>query len=94
MRREMVTVEAVRSAGINAQFMLNEDSAEADGVYERFCNGSAAVCREYTVCLHGVPVSVVETDAHALVFYCEYVIENGVETEEVDCAVVSIFKLN
>lgn len=94
MRREMVNLEAVRSAGVNVQSMLNECSAEADAVYERFCNGSAAVCREYTVELHGVPVSVVETDTHALVFYCEYVVENGVETEEVDCAVVSIFKLN
>lgn len=94
MRREMVTLEAVRSAGVNVQSMLTECSEEADTVYERFCNGSTSVRSEYTVELHGVPVSVVETDTHALVFYCEYVVENGVETEEVDCAVVSIFKLN
>lgn len=91
MRREAVSTEAVRSAGVAVTAQVAE--LEACKLYQRFSEGKDAALFEDEFNIAGEMLTVVKTEKHAFVFFAEYVTVDGVETDEVDLFMVNVFTL-
>lgn len=91
MRREAVSTEAVRSAGVAVTAQVAED--EACKLYQRFSEGKDAALFEDEFNIAGEMLTVVKTEKHAFVFFAEYVTVDSVETDEVDLFMVNVFAL-
>lgn len=91
MRREMVSTEAVRSAGVAVTAQVAEE--ETCKLYQRFSEGKDAALFEAELNIAGEMLTVVKTEKHAFVFFQEYVLVDGVETDEVDLFMVNVFTL-
>lgn len=91
MRRENVSSDAVCAAGVQVTEQVTDDEL-IYGLYDQLDDGVLATVSEQCITIAGEELNVVITENNVFVFFCEYVLEDGVETDEVDLAMCNIFK--
>ncbi len=93
MRREAVSVDAVRAGGLQVTAQVTDENKVCN-LYQRFSEGKDAALWEGEVNIAGEMLTVVKTEKHAFVFFQEYALnEDCTESDEIDLFMVNVFTL-